>query len=131
MLLIDAPNIFRGAGNDYNVKVMKCTVKTYGVRRMALVNQFARAIYKETGIDALSRTKYRGGKYPESRHLLIYFLKQYTEWSLRRIAMSVGGKDHVMTYNSIKRVNEWKDTDKDFRNMFYRIDEEIKKIEIT
>jgi len=126
MLQIDPPNIFRGAGNDYNVKVMKCKRITSVANE--LVRGIAAIITQETGFNPLDRIKFRGRKYVESRQILAYFLYQCTNWTLKEIGFWSGSKDHATILHCKKTVEDLCDSDRRFKEMLLRIEKQVKQL---
>lgn len=125
MLLIESPNIFRGAGNDYNIRTMYCKRVVKPSDRL-LVEKISNIIKEETGIHPNESTIYRGREYVQSRQLLAVMLLNYTTWSQAKIGMVAGNKDHATIINCRKAIANRYDTDRMFRDLYNRINGRVK-----
>ena len=125
MLLIDAPNIFQGAGNDYNIRVMKCKQTNSSDH---FIEQVAKIITDETGYNPLSRVKFRGRKFVESRQIMATILSDHTKLTQIVIGKLSGGKDHSTVVHSKKTIDDLCETDYLFKEMYNRIDVKVKAI---
>lgn len=125
MLYCEPSNIFRGAGNDYNVKVMNC--KKYKEGNM-FVKRIAQIIKEETGYDPHSRVKYRGRKFVESRQIMASILSDHTTHTQATIGKEIGGFDHATVVHSKMSVDNLCDTDKIFRDTYNRIDMRVRML---
>jgi hypothetical protein len=117
---IVAPNIFH-CRNDWNVKSFNCKqYKSHDRHSLIIANE----IEKETGIHPFCHTGNRKREYRQSRQLFAKFMKKYTNYSLLRIGKYID-KDHTTVLHSINIVNNYCDTDKEFRELYCNIDEKI------
>ncbi len=56
------------------------------------------------------------------RHTCAYLISKHTSLTLRAIAQKVGRKNHGTVLNSIKRVEEYLEYDKNYKRLFDMID---------
>jgi hypothetical protein len=124
MLQIEAPNIFRGAGNDYNIRVMKCSKPLFQPDKF--IREIACIIKSETGYDPLEKVKFRGRKNVEARQILSYFIHKHTDLTLREIGSWLGSNGHSNVLQGIKTLRNLRDTDRSFREIFERIETKVK-----
>ena len=61
------------------------------------------------------------------RHAIVYFLKMHTGLSLRNISAEVGRKDHSTAIHAIKNINDFMDTQHNFKIGMLDLNEKIKK----
>ena len=122
-LTIEPPNIFKGAGNDYNVRVGKCKKrsKTTGFDAMKL----SKIVEAETLIDAFTMTKYRGRPFVLSRQIVMAILCNRNHKSLSEIG-AIFGKDHATVLHAKKTISNLCETNKDFRELYTRIITRVK-----
>jgi chromosomal replication initiation ATPase DnaA len=112
------PNIFKPR-NDWNIISLRCR-KTPD----SFVQRLREMIQKETSIDMLSKTRYRGRKYVEARQLFTTFMVRHTKRTLQDIGDMVG-RDHATVLHSVKVINNMCDTDSKFKAMYNRIDKSL------
>lgn len=80
------------------------------------ISRIKSRVSKEMGIrfeSLVTFNKLRDKDIVKARHLIIYFLNEYTNMSTTQIA-SIFDKDHSTVTHSIKTVNNWLETDKSF-----------------
>jgi len=117
---IVSPNIFKSK-NDWNMISFKCKHYRSFDRASSII---ANEIEKITGIHPFSHIDSREREAKQSRQLFAKFMKKYTNYSLGRIGKYIG-RDHATILHSIKTVNNYYDTDKDFRELYCNIDQII------
>ena len=71
--------------------------------------------------------KTRKVEFCRPRQVCMYFYKNYTKYSLSKIALLIGEKDHATVLHSCKVVNNLIDTEKIFALKIDAIDNQIKK----
>ena len=113
-----APNIFKHR-NDWNVISFRCK-KTPD----SFVQKLRSIIERETGIDMLAKTRYRGRKHVEARQLFTTFMVRHTKRTLQDIG-DIVGRDHATVLHSAKTVSNLCDTDNSFKAMYDRIDKQL------
>ena len=75
--------------------------------------------------------KSRKTEYVIIRQLFQALIKRHTKYSLKRIGLITGGKDHATIKNSIKVVSDMCDTDRVFKSKFEAIEAKIKQMLYT
>jgi len=58
----------------------------------------------------------------QARQIAMYFAKKLTNYSLSAIGSVIGGKDHATVLYAYKNVNNFIETDKDFKSMIIELD---------
>lgn len=124
MIFCEPANIFRGASNDYNIRVMKCSKPLFQSDKF--IREIACIIKSETGYNPLEKVKFRGRKYVEARQILSYFIHKHTDLTLRVIGSWLGSNGHSNVLQGIKTLRNLRDTDRSFREIFDRIDNRVK-----
>jgi chromosomal replication initiation ATPase DnaA len=117
-------------------RFLKSPIDTSVVNRMKSYNnktvykipsKICDAIKKETGISPLENVKYRGIVVAKSRQLFMSLMAKYSKLNYNSIGLMVG-KDHSSVSYSIKVVNNMIDTDKLYKEMYFRIENDIKNL---
>jgi hypothetical protein len=126
MIFCEPANIFRGATNDYNIRVMNCKKKSYSI--VVYIDRIANIIKNETGYDPFENTTWRKQEYVLSRQLFMVMLyKRGNGKSLSYVA-NILGKDHATLSYAQKTINNLLDTDKSFVELYQRIENKVKLI---
>lgn len=76
-------------------------------------------------VDSL-QSKSRKRQIVTARQLSMYFVKQHTDHSLKKIGEAFGGRDHSTVIYSCRTVNDLIDSDKEFRQLVNELDKKIK-----
>lgn len=96
----------------YRAKV-KPTIKQ---ANSAVIRIIWQVIYEKLGITQEQiKLKTRKREICEARHITRYMMKQFTNYSLKRIGNHTAGADHSTVIHSIQRYNDLHETDKDFK----------------
>jgi chromosomal replication initiator protein len=74
------------------------------------------------------REKKRIRKLVEPSQIIYYFIRQYTNLSLYGISQAVKRGTRNSVFNSIEKVENYKETDKNYKERINRLDEMIKLI---
>jgi hypothetical protein len=125
MLQCEPANIFRGAANDYNVRVMRCKQPN---PVNSFINHVALIIKNETGYSPLDNMTIRKREYVEARQIMAAILCNNTKWTLQEIGAILGGKDHATILHSKDVINDLCDTDIRFREAYNRIKSKVTAI---
>lgn len=128
MLFIEPPNIFRGAPNDYNIRVMKCKKSPFPEEDINYLKSISSIIQKEQGYYPLVNTKNRNRELVEARQLLATMLIRESDWTQAKIGSMLGSKDHSTIFHSVKAVNNRLDTEREFRELYSRIETRVKML---
>ena len=128
MITIEAPNIFRGAPIDYNIRVMKCKKSLFPEEDIEYLKSVASIIQKEQGYYPLINTKNRTPELVESRQILAVILLNKTPWTQSKIGKMIGSKDHATIVHSKKTVKNHYETEKSFKLMYDRIESKVKTL---
>lgn len=59
------------------------------------------------------------------RHIAMYLCKKHTKHSLQEIGQFMGGKNHATVIHAQKKVNDMKETDKEFKKDFIRLEQKF------
>src|SRR5574344_908297 len=59
------------------------------------------------------------------RHISMYLCKKHTKHSLQEIGQFMGGKNHATVIHAQKKVNDMKETDKDFKKDLARLEQKF------
>ena len=124
MLTIQAPNIFRGASNDYNIRVLKCKNEK---GKNYLPHIIANIIEEIVGVNPFERIDYRNAQYVKARYLFLAFMIRYSKLPYAIIGNYVG-KDHCTINYMFKYIKNAYETERDFREIFDRIEAKVKLI---
>jgi len=124
MILTEAPNIFRGIPNDYNVRVLKCM---HEKSKNYLPHGIAKIIEETIGVNPFERISNRNAQYVKARYLFLYFMIRYSKLPYAIIGNYVG-KDHCTINYMFKYIKNASDTERDFREIFDRIEAKVKLI---
>jgi len=124
MLTIQAPNIFRGASNDYNIRVLKCKNEK---GKNYLPHIIANIIEEIVGVNPFERIDYRNAQYVKARYLFLAFMIRYSKLPYAIIGNYVG-KDHCTINYMFKYIKNAYETDKNFREIFDCIELKVKLI---
>jgi chromosomal replication initiation ATPase DnaA len=108
---------------------MNCQIKRYHNISCddPLIRKVASWIEIETGVNPLENIKYRGRKYVQSRLLFMVLLATLTKRTYKYITSFIG-KDHSLVNHAIKKVSDIYETEKDFRILYNRLEETVKKM---
>jgi hypothetical protein len=126
MLLIEPANIFRGAGNDYNIRVMNCKKPYLSIEKF--VKDIAGIIKDETGVDPLENTSWRKREYVLSRQLFMVMLYNSKNGKSLEYSSSFVDKDHSTLCHAQKTISDLSFSDKIFKAMYDRIETKVKSI---
>ncbi len=63
-----------------------------------------------------------------ARHLIVYFARKKTQFSLATIGLYVGGRDHATALHSIRKVEEWMAEKSEIRALVKIIGDELNLI---
>ena len=110
--------------NDWNVRTLNCKKAVY---KNGHHKAIAEIIEKEVGVSPFEYMQYRGGRYVKARQLFIVMMVNYSFWTYENIG-NLLGKDHSTINNSLTKVENYRETDRRYRAMYNRIDEEVKKL---
>ena len=91
-----------------------------------VISRIVKIIEAETSINILDNTTYRGRKRCETRQMFLTLLTIHTKWTLKSIGAIVG-KDHSTVIHAMKTVQNMRDTDTDFKELFDRINKQVKE----
>ena len=72
------------------------------------------------------QSKTRKREIVQARQISMYFAKRLTKFSLAKIALETGKKDHATCLHGIKTVNNLMDSDKHFRLQILEIEKQLK-----
>ena len=72
----------------------------------------------------MSKTRKR--EIATARQVAMYLSKQYTKSSLSVIGKLIGGRDHATVLHACSVVNDWRDTDKNFRMSVKELEQRLK-----
>ena len=118
-----APNIFKPR-NDWALVILKH--KKNNIRPFTLfVKHVSNVIISEIGVNPFEEVTYRGRNYVLARQLLMVMLSRYTTKNLNAIGRLAGGKDHSTVSYATKAISNLCETDKKFKEQFFRIDNEV------
>jgi hypothetical protein len=123
MLQCEAPNIFKPR-TDWNVKAMKC--KSSNNDYADFIQKASQIIHEITGFNPLKDTSYRGRDFVVSRQILMVILCEKNHNTMDHIG-NIMGKDRCTVIHAKKTIQDLRDTDKAFNEMFNRI---LNKVEL-
>lgn len=83
-------------------------------------------IKEETGYDPFISRGYRGTSQILSRYLFVAMMVKYTDHPYREIADMIWKKNHSSVNHCMIQVNNLCDTDKQFKELYERIENKIK-----
>lgn len=121
--MLVSPNIFRPR-NDWNVISLNCK-KTNKYGRFE--TEVIKIIKEETGRDPMINTGYRGGPAVQARQIFLTMMVRNTILTLRSVGELVN-KDHATVLHSMKSVDNMRDTNREFKAMYERIDKKVNLI---
>jgi hypothetical protein len=107
-------------------KVMNAAgeVNIYDLSDKLVECQFLEEIKLITGVDPSLNTRYRKREYVTARHLHMMVLNIAFNMSLH-VAAGTYNMGHTMALHAIKKINNWRDTDKAFRDKTQKLMEMI------
>ena len=117
------PNIFIPR-NNWEVVSMRCKQ----AKHTTFSNKVAQIIAHELRVDPLANNKYRGQRTTQSRQLFIVMMRKYSNMTIDEITKIVR-KDHSTYYNSKEAIDNYYNTDKEFREKYDIIDNKINQID--
>ena len=117
-----APNIFKPR-NDWNLVSLKYKKDSQSLKSFIL--NIASVIEKEIGVNPFIETDYRGHSYVIARQILMVMLIKYTHKKLREVGIIVGHKDHSTVVHARKTIENLCETDKKFKEQFFKINNEV------
>ncbi len=88
------------------------------------IRQIVRSV---TGIDPYTEPQFNGTEFVKSRQLFLYFVRKKVKLSLYATGRLLG-KDHSTVCHAEKSVEKFRDIEKDYSEMFDKIENEIKKL---
>ena len=126
MLLTEAPNIFRGAQNDYNIRVMKCKHNSISIDNY--VRQVASIISQEWGHDPFKNQNSRTRERVMARQMFLVFCYNNGRNGSLAVIGKYMNKDHATVCHAQKTIQNLLDTDKQFKEIYESIEEKVKLI---
>jgi hypothetical protein len=126
-ILINYPRFRRNPiDTSVVVRMRKCITEIYIPALSPCIQPIREIVKSETGCDPLYEPKVRNKEYVKSRQLLVHFLRKNTNLSQKNIGALVD-KNHTSVNYAEKCVEKFLLVEKEYANLYDRIDQKIIK----
>ena len=117
--MLVAPNIFKPR-IDWNIVALNAKKSHSSIEA-----RIADIVRNETGRDPLISSASRKGPVCQTRQLYMAMLVRHTPKTLQSISSGAGKKTHGTVLNAVKSIDNLRDTNREFRELYNRINKLI------